>query len=533
MPHEGMSTEGYEEVVTAHGKKGFVRKAFVVGEIKVVSSDRSKTEWEMMKKMQRVEEHANARAWEREAAAAVEMEAKKVLVVKVATPCEDANIRNLMRDMEELQTRIQGGIAGNRVLSLRRVLAEKLVVGRFETAPKSFEGMLVSKYWKEWIKAVKAEVHTMREYDALTECWRGEARRERRTVAPCIEVNVYKWLPSGDYEKAKHRICYGGTIQKKHRDFDKTFAPTVSMDSIRLFMAMQVTAPIGHEAESLDIKSAFLTAKIDKLQYMETPSYWEHVDKSEAELEVMREDLLRRIRDEGYKPKKGRKKERLNSDTVLRLNAAVYGTRQAPNLFWKHIAGKLQKKCGMVQLKTDPGWYYIDNRDGHLNSKRGFEKVPRGRLDALLHVDDCLYGGSPEMKEWFREQLREDFELKELGICKNFTGVCIERGVLPDGRRYIRLQQTEYAKQVVHRFKEHLIGVKKDPGVPMSKALDGRDKVDDLDKEAKKRHEKRPYMEAVGCLMYLEMTRPDLMYAINSAACYMKGHGDVHWKAVY
>ena len=39
-------------------------------------------------------------------------------------------------------------------------------------------------------------------------------------------------------------------------------------------------------------------------------------------------------------------------------------------------------------------------------------------------------------------------------------------------------------------------------------------------------------MEVVGALMWLTLTRPDLLYAVNNASSFMSNHGEQHWANV-
>jgi hypothetical protein len=88
------------------------------------------------------------------------------------------------------------------------------MVDRLERAPRNFEEMLLSPHWRAWMKALNEEADKLNEYNTLRLCKRREAWNVRKHAAPCIEVNVYKWLPSGEFDRAKHRGFVLGAISR-------------------------------------------------------------------------------------------------------------------------------------------------------------------------------------------------------------------------------------------------------------------------------------------------------------------------------
>ena len=69
---------------------------------------------------------------------------------------------------------------------------------------------------------------------------------------------------------------------------------------------------------------------------------------------------------------------------------------------------------------------------------------------------------------------------------------------------------------VVEKFREYWKDLPKydTPCRPGPNTWSAEDAVDRDDAESLRKHKTRPYMEAVGALMWLTLTRPDLLYAV-------------------
>lgn len=109
------------------------------------------------------------------------------------------------------------------------------------------------------------------------------------------------------------------------------------------------------------------------------------------------------------------------------------------------------------------------------------------------------------------------FSLKDLGLLNYFLGV--EAVFTTDG---LYLSQTKYIRDLLDKF--HLAGVK-DAATPMSSAT--RLVLDDGSPPT----DATQYRSLIGALQYLQLTRPDIAFAVNKLAQFMHAPTQSHWTA--
>jgi len=148
------------------------------------------------------------------------------------------------------------------------------------------------------------------------------------------EVNVTRY---------KARLVAQGFNQVPGRDFDETWAPVPSSATTRALFA--VAAAMDWEVHHVDVKTAFLNAKMDKEKWIKLP--------------------------DGTEPGK--------ADEVFRLNRALYGTKQAGRL-WGIKLDKELKAMGAVRSKVDPCLYTCSH-------------LVHGLVYILVYVDDLIVAG--------------------------------------------------------------------------------------------------------------------------------------------
>jgi hypothetical protein len=79
---------------------------------------------------------------------------------------------------------------------------------------------------------------------------------------------------TGQITKYKARLVARGFTQEKGVDYHVTFAPTVTVISIRTLLAFD--AYNDWEVEQLDVDTAFLEADIEEETYMRQPEGFRH-----------------------------------------------------------------------------------------------------------------------------------------------------------------------------------------------------------------------------------------------------------------
>ncbi|KAD3641836.1 hypothetical protein E3N88_31060 [Mikania micrantha] len=283
-----------------------------------------------------------------------------------------------------------------------------------------------------------------------------------------------KWLfktklnEKGEVDKYKARLVVKGYAQKEGVDYGEVFAPVARWDTIQILLA--IAAKRKWLVKQLDVKSAFLHGELKEVVYVEQPKGF--IDKgSEAK--------------------------------VYRLKKALYGLKQAPRAWFHKIEG-----------------YFI--REGSSKSKYDhslFIKKVKGKMVIVsLYVDDLIYTGNDQsLCEAFKHSMQNEFDMTDLGIMKYFLGV--EALQESDG---IIMFQAQYAKSILKKSRMwEANGVKNPivPGCKLVKSAAGKDVNGTL------------YMSLIGSLMYLTVSRPDLMYVVSLLSRFMADPKKEHLEA--
>jgi hypothetical protein len=197
---------------------------------------------------------------------------------------------------------------------------------------------------------------------------------------------------------------------------------------------------------------------------------------------------------------------------VLKLLRSLYGLKQA-GFEWSEELEKFFLGAGFTRSQVDQAVYYRRRTDEH--------------MVITISVDDMAIT-SQYLKhiEHFKNQLRERFEISDLGELTWLLGLKVER----DRRaRTITLSQGAYADTIVERFR---LEDAKDVHTPMdtgavlsvdqspmaSTELEGMKNV--------------PYQRAIGSLMYAATsTRPDITFSVSILSQFMRNPARIHWEA--
>jgi hypothetical protein len=172
-----------------------------------------------------------------------------------------------------------------------------------------------------------------------------------------------------------------------------------------------------------------------------------------------------------------------------------------------------------------PAWY--SRIDNYLQSI-GFVKsdadsnlyllIRKGDILILvLYVDDLFLTGAKTLITTCKQDLAEEFEMKDLGLMHYFLGLEIWK---QKGEAF--LGQGKYTIEILKRF-----GMEdcKPMATPMITNLKK------LNSSELERVNPTIYKQLIGCLMYLTNTRPDICFAVNTLSQYMVDPKRVHWIA--
>ena len=166
------------------------------------------------------------------------------------------------------------------------------------------------------------------------------------------------------------------------------------------------------------------------------------------------------------------------------------------------------KKIGLKQSDADPCVY-----GGMINGESVY---------MALFVDDGLIScKSLNVIDKVVEHLREAFEIT-IGDASRFVGLQIARN---RKERSMMIHQSEYTRKIIERFRmadAETVGVPSDPHAVLEPVED----VERIERNL-------PYRVAVGSLMFLSIvSRPDIAFAVNTAAKFLNNHSKLHWRAV-
>ena len=199
---------------------------------------------------------------------------------------------------------------------------------------------------------------------------------------------------------------------------------------------------------------------------------------------------------------------------VMRLMKSIYGMKQASRI-WNQTFHTAVSKWGFERLDCE---WCVYRRNS-----------PTGSIIFLVHVDDIVAAGSSLAEiDSFREQLKSQWEITELGEPKLALGIAIARDRT---NRTITLTQTMKIDPLVDEFGQ---SDARPVDTPMVTGLQLRrpDKSAPTPADIAHWMDRTPYRRLVGSLMYLAIaTRPDIAYAVGRLSSFLDCYRPEHWEA--
>jgi len=190
-------------------------------------------------------------------------------------------------------------------------------------------------------------------------------------ILPLMWVFSYKFDEDGLLYKFKARLVVRGDLQE---DWGDTYAATLAARVFRFLMAL--AAAFGLKAYQYNVLNAFLNAHLDKTFYVQTPDpYVEELGKT------------------------------------LELKRALYGLKDAPLLWYKHLKETIMK-LGLRPVKDVPCLFTNE------------------RLIVFFYVDDIVVLVHPDYLDnhrLFERELEAVYDLRKLGELKWFLGIRVLR----------------------------------------------------------------------------------------------------------
>jgi hypothetical protein len=335
--------------------------------------------------------------------------------------------------------------------------------------PDTRKKALASDLWPEFEKAERIELDAFVEPDV----WVFMPRPKGSNINIIGTRWVYdvKLDSNGEVTRYKARLVAQGFSQKKGIDYNETFAPTMHVKTMRVLLTL--AARLDIEVRQYDVSNAFLHANIDYDVYVKQPPGYEKPGK------------------EGW---------------VYKLRKAMYGLKNAPRAYSDHFM-KVLASLGFTQSKQDACLWTL--RKGKFF------------VHYLFHVDDIMVvANDDELREFCLVGLKRKLKIRDEGPIDKFLGVNVRRVV-----GGYEISQTKYIEKVAARFSID------DSTRPVSTPEIASKRLVPATETEKREAEGLEFQELVGCLIYANMSRPDIAYAISNVARFMGGWSKEHYDA--
>ena len=278
-------------------------------------------------------------------------------------------------------------------------------------------------------------------------------------------------------DKYKARLVLKGYKQRHGVDFKETFAPVVRTDILRLILALSLEDP-EIELEQMDVRTAFLESALEETIFMQAP--------------------------EGHP----------TEAPYVKLLRTLYGLKQAPREFHKTMEKYLLCSAGFTKVAS-ANCVYIKRREDRL-------------CIICLYVDDLILAGHRELLNDTKAGLNDRFSMKDLGELKYALGIRIKRN---RAENTIGMSQEHYIEEVL---KENGFNQCRPAPTPASDRLSKTmcPRTDQERASVRSEFHRLNYRKAIGQLLCICNTQPDIAFAVGQAARFVQDPGRAHYLAV-
>lgn len=272
--------------------------------------------------------------------------------------------------------------------------------------------------------------------------------------------------------KFEARLVAQGFRQREGIDYDKTFAPTACVSSLRILLT--IAARLGWPVHSFDVTAAYLHSEIKEKVYFNLPP--------------------------------GCMDEARKANQILEAVKALYGTKQGARCWWKHFEGILTK-LGFKPSQFDQS-LYVCKRDGET-------------CIVWVHVDDgAVTGSSVHLLREVADALIKDLKIRWSESLDCIIGIDVKREA--DGS--FELSQPGLTQKILRDF----LTAQGKSATPLNSS-----NLPTSPDDAEESTNKTRYLSAIGSLNYLAIaTRPDLTYATNFLPRFSARPTAQHWEAI-
>jgi hypothetical protein len=271
-------------------------------------------------------------------------------------------------------------------------------------------------------------------------------------------------------------------------DYNETFAPVAKMVTLRILLTL--VAIYSLSTGSLDVKTAFLNAPIKEDVWLKPPK----------ELLALLQALLKSTKDKNQRRELKRQIRGLQAGHLLKLQKAIYGTKQASRE-WYLLVDAFLRSMGFTSNVADTCFYSLS--------------VGNDYVLILLYVDDIIVAATSEvLKMKYINSFRKRFKISYSGELREYLNILI---IYDKINHKVELSQQIYIEQLLKQFT-----IMPDPLVttPMQENLHlPLEEESNATRAQMAFVEKFPYRELIGVILYLNVcTRPDVSFAISYLA---------------
>ena len=285
----------------------------------------------------------------------------------------------------------------------------------------------------------------------------------------CKWVYKIKYNPDGSVERYKARLVAKGYSQVEGIDYRETFAPVAKLTTVRVLLSLASIR--GWHLHQLDVNNAFLNGDLYEDVYMQLPPGFGGTGENR----------------------------------VCKLHKSLYGLKQASRQWFIKLSNAL-KAAGFTQSWSDYS-LFVRRRQGNFTA-------------LLVYVDDVILAGNNlEDINAVKTFLSNCFKLKDMGVLRYFLGIEVARS-----KQGLVLCQRKYALEILED--SGFLGAK-----PAKCPIEYNTSLSKEDGTLLT--EPGLYRRLVGRLIYLTITRPDLVYAVHVLSQFMDKPRDIHLEAAY
>jgi hypothetical protein len=251
---------------------------------------------------------------------------------------------------------------------------EFALAGSMDDEPTSYEEALTGPDVAEWKAAWEKEIGRLE----AAHTWDLVDRPSDAPVIPCGMVFKTKRGPENEVVEHRLRIVAGGHKQRKGVDYEESFSSAAKTPSSRVILANATQR--DWEIHQIDVKSAYLYAKLQEVVYMNAPA--------------------------GYL-KKGQEGK------VCHLLKCLYGLVQAGRGWQKELTGTFLK-LGYSRSSIDHSVFFRRRESEH-------------SIIAVATDDMAVTGNSLSAVTKFKSEISEYYNITDLGEICWFLGFEIKR----------------------------------------------------------------------------------------------------------